>query len=309
VGLARVGGAGCEWEAGSGRVGGRGSGRSAVAGARGGRRRFGRGGSVGAQRGPGSHRRALPVTRHSCRHGDAGGGYGEHVRRCLAGVREDDGSVFVAPQSVEPELFGRPVAAAEIARFKAEHSLPRGPLVLYAGRLVPEKGVAVLLEASGRLQDQATLVLIGDGPLAASARAVPGARVLAPMARSALVVAYAAAQVCVLASVPTARFREPWGLVLNEAMHQSRAVIASDAVGAAAGGLVRDGVTGLVVPAGDPDALAAAVGRLLADEPLRRRLGQAGREAVSRYTYDAMVRAFDLALARALERHPASLPE
>ncbi len=265
--------------------------------------------SVWAQPRSGSHLLALPVTRHVYRHADAIVAYGEHVRRFLAGVRADGGNVFVAPQSVEPELFGRPVAAAEIARFRGEHSLPRGPLVLYVGRLVPEKGVAVLLEAFGRLQDQATLVLIGEGPLAPQARRVSGTRVLAPMARSALVVAYAAAQVCVLASVPTPRFREPWGLVLNEAMHQSRAVIASNAVGAAAGGLVRDGATGLVVPANDPDALAVAIGRLLADETLRRRLGQAGRETVSAYTYDAMVEAFDLALARALERHSRSLPE
>jgi glycosyltransferase involved in cell wall biosynthesis len=281
----------------------------AYAGARAARTPFVLWASVWAQPRSGAHLLALPATRHIYRHADAIVAYGEHVRRFLAGVRGDRGDVFIAPQSVEPELFGQSVAAAQIARFRAEHSLPEGPLVLYVGRLVPEKGVAVLLEAFGRLSDHATLVLIGDGPLAARARRVPGARVLAPMARSALVVAYAAAQVCVLASVPTARFREPWGLVLNEAMHQSRAVIASDAVGAAAGGLVRDGVTGLVVRAGDPDALTAAIRRLLSDQPLSRRLGQAGREAVGTYTYDAMVRAFDLALARAARPTRRSLPE
>ena len=50
---------------------------------------------------------------------------------------------------------------------------------------------------------------------------------------------------------------EPWGLVVNEAMNQATAIIASDAVGAAAGGLVRDGRNGLIVPAGDAGALAA----------------------------------------------------
>ena len=58
---------------------------------------------------------------------------------------------------------------------------------------------------------------------------------------------------------PPAHFREPWGLVVNEAMNQALPVIATDAVGAAAGGLVRDERTGLVVPAGDADALAAAL--------------------------------------------------
>ena len=55
---------------------------------------------------------------------------------------------------------------------------------------------------------------------------------------------------------PTRTFREPWGLVVNEAMNRGLAVIATDAVGAAAGGLVRDGSNGLVVPAGDSAALA-----------------------------------------------------
>ena len=61
---------------------------------------------------------------------------------------------------------------------------------------------------------------------------------------------YAAADALVLPSIRTATFLEPWGLVVNEAMHQGTPVIASDAVGAAAGGLVRDGRNGLVVAAG-----------------------------------------------------------
>ena len=55
----------------------------------------------------------------------------------------------------------------------------------------------------------------------------------------------------VLPSVPTRDFREPWGLVVNEAFNQGVPVIATDAVGAVAGGLVRHERTGLVVPAGD----------------------------------------------------------
>ena len=76
---------------------------------------------------------------------------------------------------------------------------------------------------------------------------------------------YAAADVLVLPSIPTRTFREPWGLVVNEAMNQGLPVIASDAVGAAAGGLVRDGRNGLVVPAGDSAALAGALRRLADD--------------------------------------------
>jgi glycosyltransferase involved in cell wall biosynthesis len=79
-------------------------------------------------------------------------------------------------------------------------------------------------------------------------------------------------------------------------MHQARPMIASDTVGAVAGGLVRDGQTGLVVPSGDPAALTGAIDSLLRDEALRKRLGDAGRAAVAPYTYDAAAEAFGRAL-------------
>jgi glycosyltransferase involved in cell wall biosynthesis len=90
-------------------------------------------------------------------------------------------------------------------------------------------------------------------------------------------------------------------------MHQGRPVVASASVGAAAGGLVRDGQTGLIVPPRDPTALAGAIDRLATDEALRARLGAAARAAVADYTYDAMAQAFELALARAFSRR--SLPD
>ncbi len=108
---------------------------------------------------------------------------------------------------------------------------------------------------------------------------------------------YAAADVLVLPSIPTRTFREPWGLVVNEAMNRGLPIIASDAVGAAAGGLVRDGRNGLIVPAGDPVALAAALRALCADSSLRARLGQAGREDVKAYTHAAWAEGFSRALA------------
>lgn len=108
---------------------------------------------------------------------------------------------------------------------------------------------------------------------------------------------YASADVLVVPSIPTRTFREPWGLVVNEAMNQGTPVIASDAVGAAAGGLVRDGHNGLIVPAGDVDALARAMSRLALDEQLRRRLGEAAARDVRSHTYEAWASGFSKALA------------
>jgi glycosyltransferase involved in cell wall biosynthesis len=216
--------------------------------------------------------------------------------------------VFVAPQAVEPELFARDVAVGEVQEFRARHGLGDGPLVVYVGRLVTEKGTEVLAQAWPQVRADATLVVIGDGPLSPLVASLPRARLLGPLARSELPVAYRAAEVALLPSVPTSRFTEPWGLVCNEAMHQGRPVVASAAVGAVAGGLVRDGETGVVVAPGDPVALARAIERLLADEPLRGRLGAAARVAVAPYTYEAMADAFDRALATAINPSPTGPP-
>jgi len=104
------------------------------------------------------------------------------------------------------------------------------------------------------------------------------------------------AAVLVVPSVPTPTFREPWGLVCNEAMHLGLPVIATTAVGAAAGGLVRHERNGLVVPARDPDALAAAIVRLHADPGLRIRLGRAARADVAPHTFAAWAEGFASAL-------------
>jgi glycosyltransferase involved in cell wall biosynthesis len=212
---------------------------------------------------------------------------------------------------------------------------PSGTAVkfLFAGRPEREKGLGVLIEAwsdSGLHAPSAALVLVGVGSIppwvpagGAVRRGIAGAvrntltntwRKLDGTGRDALDAMpldmvcldpvpppqlrdmYAAADVLVVPSIPTRTFREPWGLVVNEAMNRKLPVIASDAVGAVAGGLVRDGHNGLVVPAGDAGALAGAMRRLAGDAQLRLRLGAAGERDVQAYTQDAWARGFVRAL-------------
>jgi glycosyltransferase involved in cell wall biosynthesis len=252
--------------------------------------------SVWAQPRSVSHAAALPLTRHIFRHADAVIAYGEHVRRFVGSIRGRDDDVFVAPQSVEPELFAREVSAEEVSAFRARHKLGAGPLVLYSGRVVAEKGALVLQQAWRRVRSGATLVIVGDGPLVSGFASLERTCFLGPIARDQLPVANAAAELAVLPSIPTPRFREPWGLVCNEAMHQARPMIASAAVGAVAGGLVRHADTGWVVAPGDADALGAAIDQLLGHDELRRRLGERAKAAVASHTYEAMEQAFARAL-------------
>ena len=116
---------------------------------------------------------------------------------------------------------------------------------------------------------------------------------------------YGGADVVVVPSIPTRTFREPWGLVANEAMNQGLPVIATDAVGAVAGGLVRHERNGLVVPAGDAGALAGALRRMHDDPGLRARLGAHGREDVRAHTAEAWAEGVGSALEAACRRGAA----
>jgi glycosyltransferase involved in cell wall biosynthesis len=146
------------------------------------------------------------------------------------------------------------------------------PEILYAGRLSEEKGVLELVEAARGLN----LVIAGDGPLRAR---VPQARGFVPNDELQGLYARAAVVAC-----PSRR--EGFGVACLEAMAHARPVVASEVGGLK--DLVVDGETGLFVPPRDPQALRAALERLLGDRDLRRRLGTAGRDrARERFSWDA----------------------
>jgi glycosyltransferase involved in cell wall biosynthesis len=242
-------------------------------------------------RSPGHALSYLP-TRRIYRGADAVVTYGRHVSAYVEGQRGARGGVFVAPQAAAPELQ-LPAEPGEGLAWRERLGVgERGFLALFAGRLVREKGIDVLIEAWRGGGPPGALALAGEG----RAPAADGVRPLGRLGPLELRGLYAAADALVLPSIRTATFLEPWGLVVNEAMHQGTPVIASDAVGAAAGGLVRDGRNGLVVPAGDPAALGAAL-RALAGDPERRvRLGEAGRRDAGEYTPAAWVEGVRAAL-------------
>jgi glycosyltransferase involved in cell wall biosynthesis len=238
-------------------------------------------------------------THHLYRHADAVMTYGTHVSRHVEAVRGTRGNLFVAPQAVDIDHYAAPVGLD--ARMEARRRVTDGdgPLVLFVGRLEEEKGVRVLLDAwrKAELGDGARLALVGRGPLGPSADdKARGVRDLGYVDALGLPAFYAAADMLVVPSIRTATFTEPWGLVVNEAMLQGTPVIVSDTVGAAAGGLVRDGETGLVFPAGDAQALAARMAVLAGAPELRRQLGDAGAQAASELTPAAWARGAAAAL-------------
>jgi glycosyltransferase involved in cell wall biosynthesis len=243
----------------------------------------------------------LPL-RRLYRSADAVVTYGPHVSEYVRarGAR----NVFVAPQAVDNAFWRAPPAAAPDARGWPSQA---GVKFLFVGRPAREKGVSVLIDA-WRLAElrapDAALVLVGGGAENASLAALGQRREgdaaivsLGPLDPRQLREVYAAGDVLVVPSIATRMFREPWGLVVNEAMNRGLPVIASDAVGASAGGLVCDGRNGLVVPTGNSAALAAAIRRLAGDSALRARLGEQAARDVLEYNYDAWADGFSQALS------------
>jgi glycosyltransferase involved in cell wall biosynthesis len=230
-----------------------------------------------------AHLAAWPLMAQIYREAAAVVTYGPHVSRYVAahGARR----IFVAPQAVDNDFWSGPAEARSDDRFA----------VLFVGRPAPEKGLAVLLDAwqrSGLGAGAATLTLVGEHRVEAA-----GVRSVGTLDPLQLRNSYAACDVLVIPSIRTRRFIEPWALVANEAMNQACAIISSDAVGAAAGGLVRHGRNGLVVPAHDPAALAAAMRALAEDRARCAELGKTGSKDVMDYTYEAWADGFAQALA------------
>ncbi|HEX3391407.1 MAG TPA: glycosyltransferase family 4 protein [Solirubrobacteraceae bacterium] len=253
-----------------------------------------------------AHAFSFVALRRLYRSADALVTYGPHVSAYVRayGAR----NVHVAPQAVDNAFWSSAPSTHPTSPAWPNESEVK---FLFAGRPTREKGLGVLAEAwsmSGLQAPTAALVLVGAGPTppwVPAGGAVVGAE---PMPASAVVGIervpaaelrdlYAAADVLVVPSIATRTFREPWGLVVNEAMNQGLPVIASDAVGAAAGGLVRDEHNGVIVPASDPIALAAALRRLAGDAAMRARMGTAGKQDVAAYNFDAWSGGFSAALA------------
>ena len=197
----------------------------------------------------------------------------EYVRALVPRAR-----IAVAPNAVDAGLFAS--RAGDRERLRAELRLER-VCVLYVGRLAPEKGVDLLVQAARGLD--ADVVLAGSGPEEARLRldAPANLRFLGHVDRDALPAWYAAADVLCLPSRS-----EPWGMSLNEGAAAGLPLVASEAVGAS-WDLVEDGENGFRVPAGDAEALRAALSRLVADGELRRAAGRRSRALSERFTPEA----------------------
>jgi len=195
------------------------------------------------------------------------------------GLEED--RVHVIPPGVNPSLFAGP------------HDDPvpgiGRPRVVFVGRLAPQKGVRTLIAAARLLKTPGVWVLlVGDGPERSLLereviRLGVGDRVhlLGFVPHEHVPAVLSSADLLVLPSL-----YEELGTVLLEAMWVGLPIVASRTGGIP--DVITDRVHGLLVAPGDPEALARAIDRLLAEPNLARRMGEAARERAKNYDWEAL---------------------
>ncbi|MBR0683476.1 glycosyltransferase family 4 protein [Roseomonas eburnea] len=220
------------------------------------------------------------------------------------GVGED--RLRIIPRGVDERVFDPArIAPARIAALRAAWKVPEGrPVVMLPGRVTRWKGQGVLVEAMARLPGEAIALMVGDAGGKAAFREELAARIAAlGLAGRVHLVGHAAdvpaalllADVVVHASTDA----EAFGRTVIEAQAMERCVVASDLGGPTE--TVQHGVTGWRVPPGDPAALAAAIGRVLAMPPeARAAVGAQARAAVLEGYTTARMQAATLAVYREL---------
>jgi glycosyltransferase involved in cell wall biosynthesis len=177
---------------------------------------------------------------------------------------------------------------------RAELGLPADALLVgVVARVVAIKGQDVFVRAVARLGDAwpgARFLVVGDGPFRPECEAL--GRTLGVESR----VRYLGWRRDIpdvlasldLVALPTVMDFEGTPVALIEALAARRAVVATDVGGVA--DVIKEGCTGLLVPPGNADALAAAIGRLLGDEAARETYGRNGQALVrERHARDRMV--------------------
>lgn len=201
-------------------------------------------------------------------------------------------SVRIIPNGFHPDGFRPPPSRME---FREKLGVDAdAPVVLFAGRLASNKGLQHLVPAFARVAQahpRAQLVLAGEDQ-------GWGARLRDEAARLGVAERvrftghlsahdYRAALACADAFVLPSEW-EAFGIVLLEAMACGVPCVATRVGGAP--DVIVEGETGLLVPYADVPALAEALARLLADDTLRARMGEAGRaRAFGEFSWDAVV--------------------
>jgi len=207
-----------------------------------------------------------------------------------------EGNVLLDPHRGRCEVLPLGIRAADLLETERTRETVsrlgglRRPVVLFVGRLRPYKGLPVLIDAMAEIPG--TLLVVGRGEMEDAIRTKvqregrhESVLLAGDVPQEELAGYYRASDLFVLPSLDRS---EALGLAMIEAMHCGLPVI-STRVGTGTSHVNQDGVTGLEVAPGDPDALARAIRWMLAYPGRARAMAAAGKERAAAYSETAMI--------------------
>lgn len=218
--------------------------------------------------------------------------------------------IFDVPYAVDNEFFESRARVAARSRIQLRAALEFNadrPVILNVAKMTARKRPRDLLDAyaklspDGRAEPNASLVFVGDGEKRAELESRAAAlgwnsiRFAGAINQTELPAYYDLCDIFVLPSI-----REPWGLVVNEAMSAGCAVVVSDQVGCGPD-LVRHGQNGYTFRAGDIDQLAHRLKILTANPVRRREMAEKSREIIRGWSFEQDVMGLRAAVANLLE--------
>lgn len=215
-----------------------------------------------------------------------------------AGLREklerlDFNDLKVVSRGVDTRMFD-PARRSNVLRSRWNVA-DDDPVILYVGRLAPEKNLPLLIEAyeaMRRREPRTRLVVVGDGPSrAALERRITAARFAGLRTGEDLAAHYASADIFLFPSLT-----ETYGNVTVEAMASGLAVVAYDYAAAAAH--IRHERSGVAVPPGDSKEFVRLAAALITDRARITRLGMHARAAAAQLDWTHIVAEFEQTLAR-----------
>ncbi|MBC7790577.1 MAG: glycosyltransferase family 4 protein [Anaerolineae bacterium] len=198
---------------------------------------------------------------------------------------------------------------------ESRRQLSPSPTVSFAGRLVPEKGVDVLLHAFVRIAHElpeARLIIAGDGPQRdAMQRLMAELGLESRVTMTGYLPREVLEQTCEAAwvqAVPS-RWAEPFGVVAVESMMRGRAVVGT--MGGGLSEIIREGETGYLVPPGDVQSLGEALLTVLRDRAVAERMGETARsDAMLRFSQstfaDRLLELYQQAITSEVRAHDAA---
>ena len=197
------------------------------------------------------------------------------------GVKSD---LRLWPRGVESDLFSPSKRSLEWRRSRG--IADQEPVVTFVSRLVTEKGLDVVIDVSKALTASGTVhkvLIVGDGPERPRlSDAIPDAIFEGHLKGEPLATAYASSDVFLFPSET-----ETFGNVTLEAMSSGLPCVVANATGSNA--LVKDGVTGFLMPPRDSDAFLRGVSTLIHDGSLRKKMGEAARVSALSYEWSRVL--------------------